>query len=431
MSQFCALDKCTRTSRGQCDCCNQQLCIQHLTEHNTALMNQLNPLTDEINALSDRLDLLNIENMTGESRRKLEQWRDQCHQQIDHLFQQKCQELNTIMNKKVQKQHDEVIRLQSKIAAVIREQETTRQEVDSLTVTIRDLKKQMDEIEQTSLRVIAQSLVIDDALISIEQGLDLSNLSSPCRTIQRPSGSKVCVCANDNFLLIHRKPNLCLVDREMNIIKEVIWDYEKTFDMCWCSTLDRFIVIEDTRIFLVDQSTMTLERVQKIEKRHWLSCTTSENDLFIGTNGYGTTVMKYNLLPSIKLVTEWKSPQSCAYDEIVYSLKYNNQRFGLLVSNKSEKSLRMELRYANTFDRIWLLKLDTVCEQNIVFRCCLLTYDEWLVADYQRMRLLQIGKDGKLKTIIPYKKVPSSDTLFRNMLCVSRAGRIDVNNLSN
>lgn len=107
----------------------------------------------------------------------------------------------------------------------------------------------MDGSEQTSLRATTQSLVIDDPLISIENGL-LSN----SQTMQCPAGSKVSICANDNYLLIS-KP-MSLVDREMNIIKEVIWDYEKIFDMCWCSRLDRFIVIEDTRVFLVDQNTM-------------------------------------------------------------------------------------------------------------------------------------------------------------------------------
>ena len=32
--------------------------------------------------------------------------------------------------------------------------------------------------------------------------------------------------SNDRFLLMHQKPNLCLVDREMNIVKEVLWTHD-------------------------------------------------------------------------------------------------------------------------------------------------------------------------------------------------------------
>ena len=434
MSQNCALDKCSRISRGQCDCCDQQLCLQHLNEHNVSLINQLNPLTDEFNALTDRLNTLNIEKITGESRRKLEQWRDRSHQQINRLFEQKCEELDRIMNEKIQKQRDEVNCLQSKIAEIIRNQETTRQQIDSLTTTMHDLKERMNELENTSLRVTTQRLVIDNALFSIEstaeRELDLSNLSSSWKSIKRPGKSQRAICANDNYLLIHQKPNLCLVDHEMNVVKRMQWNYERIWDMCWCSTLDRFLVNEERNIFLVDENTMTIDKVETIEEIRWISCTTSENHLFLSTDTFGSIVKKYDLLPSIKQVIEWKSPFTCANDEIIYNIRYNNERLSLLIKNKSEKSLRMELRSANTFDRIWLLKFDTVCEQTYVFRCCSLTCNEWLVADYETERLLHVTKDGKLKAAVPYENFPQFSTLFGNMLAISRSHGIDVYKLS-
>jgi len=60
-----------------------------------------------------------------------------------------------------------------------------------------------------------------------------------------------------------------------------------------------------------------------------------------------------------------------------------------------------------------------VCKQNLVFRCCLLTDDEWLVIDYEKERLLHITKDGKLKATIKYDPNPYRANLFANMLVVS------------
>ena len=110
MSQPCAVTKCNRTSRGLCDCCTQHLCLQHLSEHNASLISQLNPLTDEINALGDRLKTLNIQKLVGDCRQKLEEWRMDCHQKIDRLFEQKCQELDRLIDEKVKKQQEEIVR---------------------------------------------------------------------------------------------------------------------------------------------------------------------------------------------------------------------------------------------------------------------------------------------------------------------------------
>lgn len=51
----CVINKCNRVSRALCHCCNQNICILHLKEHYETLTSQLNPLTDEINVLENRL----------------------------------------------------------------------------------------------------------------------------------------------------------------------------------------------------------------------------------------------------------------------------------------------------------------------------------------------------------------------------------------
>jgi hypothetical protein len=421
MSQFCAVTKCNRASRWLCDCCQQNLCLQHLNEHNASLISQLNPLTDEINALGDRLKTLNIQKIVGSGREKLEQWRMDCHQKIDCFFEQKVKELDRLVDQKAKKQQEGIIRIKSKVAELIREQETTRQDIDSLTSNIRRLERNMDKIEYTCVQIIARPLVIDDSFIYVKDinALDLSSLSSVCKTIDRPAGSRRAIYSNDQFLLVHQKPKLCLVDREMNIVKEVLWNHDTIYDMCWSSTLNRFIMIEGRLVFLVDENTMSIDNVQAIEERDWISGTCSETFLFLPTNEVPSSIMKFTLLPSIELVKQWKSPHTCARDEIIHNILYNDGTLGVLIKNKREKSLRMELRSAETLDCIWSLRFDTVCNQNTVFRCSLLTCDEWLVADYETKRLLQITKDGKLKTTMEYNSIPYGANLFANMLVVS------------
>jgi hypothetical protein len=426
MSQLCAVNKCNRTSRGLCDCCTQYLCLQHLSEHNVSLISQLNPLTDEINVLGDRLKILNIQDIVGNGRQKLEEWRMDCHRKIDCLFEQKCEELDRFVDRKVEKQQEDIVRIKSKVAELIREQETTRQDIDLLTSTIYHLKKEMDKIEHTCFRISTTPLVIDDSLIHVQDvnELNLSTLPPIYKNISRPAGSKTLTTSNDRFLLVHRKPNLCLVDQEMNIVKEILWTHDDIYDMCWSEALNRFIVIGGRILFLVGENTTSIDKMQAIEERDWVSCTCSETYLFLVTNELASSIMKFRFLPSMELIRQWKSPNTCTRDECIHSLHYNGRKLSMTIKNRLEKSLRIELRSAETLDCIWSLRLDTVCKQNLVFRCCLLTDDEWLVMDYETNRLLHITEDGKLKATIPYEGIPSCANLFANMLVISTNGGV-------
>jgi hypothetical protein len=423
MSQPCAATKCNRTSRGLCDCCTQHLCIQHLSEHNASLISQLNPLSDDINELGDRLLTLNIQKVVCGYRQKLEEWRMDSHQKIDCLFEKKCQELNRLADTKVEKQQEEIVRIKSKIDEIIRQQETTRQDIDVLTSTIHHLKEQMDKIEQMCLTITTRPLLIDDTLICIkektEHEFDLSTLPPIYKNIKLPARSKLVINSNDRFLLMHQKPNICLVDRDINVAKVVLWTHGDIYDMSWSATLNRFIVLVEKIVLLVDENTMAIDKVQISTKQDWLSCTCSETFLFLSTNGLASSIMKFRLLPSIEMVTEWKSPHTCGRNEVIDNILYNARTLSMTINHRLEKSLRIELRSAETLDCIWSLRFDTVCNQNLAFRCCLLICDEWLVMDYENNRLLHITKDGKLKATIPNDGFPRCANLFANMLVVS------------
>ncbi|CAF1003906.1 unnamed protein product [Rotaria sordida] len=416
MSQSCSIKKCIRTSRGLCDCCQQNLCLQHLNEHNASLISQLNPLTDEINALGDRLKTLSIHKAIADSREKLEQWREDCYKKIDCFFEQKCQELDHLIDEKVGKQREELKRIQLKITELINTQETTRQDIDLLTSTIRELERNMNNIEEACFTVDTRPLLIDDTHVSIgrttDHELDQSTLWSVCRTIASPKGSFASLSSNDRHLLKHQEPNLCLFDREMNIVKQTLWSYGTIHDMCWSSILDRFIVLGKNNIYLINENTMSIDNVQRIEGRNWGSCTCSDIVLFASIIERASSIMEFTLVPAIELIKEWKYPHTCTNDEFITDIVYNNGHLALIVMNKPEKSVLIDLRNAKTLSRIWTFQPDIRWVQNKIFRCCSLTCNEWLMVDYETGRLLQITKDGKIKKTIKYHPAPYRAILF-------------------
>ncbi|CAF5148221.1 unnamed protein product, partial [Rotaria sp. Silwood1] len=334
MRQPCSIEKCMRKSRWLCDCCQQHLCLQHLNEHNAILISQLNPLTDKINALEDRLNTLNIQKTIDSGRQKLEQWRQDCYKKIDCLFEQKCQELHQFFNETVGKQREELNRINSKITGLINAQETTRQDIDLLRSTIHQLETNINNIERTRFIISTRPLVPEDTFVSItktiEKELDLSTLSSAYATVHHPKGSCGPLSCNDRYLLVHQHPNLCLFDQEMDIAKETLWSYGRIWDMCWSSTLDRFIVLGKNDIFLINENTMSIDNAYTITERDLISCTCSDTILFVCTNQGASSILELTLFPSIELIREWKSPLTCTKDEFIDDIVYNNRNLALV-----------------------------------------------------------------------------------------------------
>jgi hypothetical protein len=424
MSHPCAAPKCERLSRAPCNCCEQNLCLQHLNEHNALLISQLNLLTNEINTLDDRLKTLNTESIINNCRQELKKWRLDCYQKIDHFVEEKSQELDRLAARKLDKQRKEVVRIKSQVAKLVLANEAARQDIDGLTSTVRQLEIEMDKIEQTCFRVSTCPLLIDDNIVQFKEtysyDLNPSILSSVHESIEYSPNSFRSLASNDRVLLIHQAPNLCFLNVELKVVKQVLWPYDGITDICWSSTLDRFIVIRKNGMFLVDENTMSIENVETVEKQNWLSCTCYNTQLFLSTNGWGSSIVEMRLSPSIAIIKEWKSPRTCAEYQLILDIAYNNRTLVVLIKNKIEKPMRIELRSEKTLDRIWSLSLDIVCNENKAFRCCSLTCDEWLVADCSAGRLLHITSDGEIKITIPYTAIPYRVSLFgTKMLAVA------------
>lgn len=435
MSQTCAITPCNRTSRALCYCCQQNVCIIHLNEHNDILNSRLNPLVEIMKTLGNRIQTINVPKTFSDCHDKLEKWRVESHQNIEQYFEQKCQNLNQIIMEKIHEQQEKIAHIQFRIDELVREQQVTRQDIYELTTTIDHLEKEMNNMEEKFLEIHIQSLKLDNNLINIrginEEEYDLSVLSSAYKIINLPEGSYGAMASNDQYLLIHQIPNLCLIGQDLIIFKRISWRNGIIYDMCWSIMLDRFIIIDEKNIFLLDINNMSIEKIKTIEKRKWMSCACSEKFLFLSTNEWGSSITKINLDSSKKFSNQWQSPNICRKDEYIDIITYNNNKLAMIIRNSSTNTIRIELRSSESLDCIWILPLDIVWNPRQPFYCCSFVGEDWLVADYETGRLLHVTKAGRLKSVLPYNTIPYCVTLFgSNMLAVSTKNAINFHELN-
>jgi hypothetical protein len=424
MSQPCAAKDCKRASRTLCHCCDQHLCRDHFNEHDDLLNSQLNPLTDEINALGDRLKAINLDKITNNSRQKLSQWRMDCHKTIDHFYEQKCQELDQFITESINTQRNEIVNLRSKMTQLIDKQETTKNDIKSLTSAIRTLEQKMNEIEQVRVQVDVRPLTIDDRLINIgtlkEHRFDLLSLSSPYRTIDRSPRSETSLASNDRFLLAHIAPNLCLIDGDLSVKKQIYWEYDDIIDMCWSPVLECFLVATKEAILLVDENTMTIKRMQQIKNEIWNSCECSDRSLYLSRYAWDSSVLEFSLLPSIRFVKLWKTTNELKQQQRIDAIVYNRGTLALVINDKSIQAKLVEVRSSDTFSSLWSIQLDVIYNSNFL-RCCRLNHGEWLLADWFSSRLFHITNEGKVKRTNTYQYGFSNIRMFSsNQRCPPR-----------
>lgn len=422
MSQSCKIAKCSRIASSLCTCCQKQICKIHFDEHYEVLISQLQPITNELTTLNDNLKSFDINKTTAESREKLEQWRLECHQEIDRLFQRKCQELDQCIIQKISKQTEKIEQIQTRFIQMKQNAEITRQEIQFLTTLITQIKKEIINIDNTFVQIRILPLKINENILpiyeTIRPKIDLSTLPSSCKTISHSAKSCSVLASNDQLLLAHQERRLCLINQQFDITKNVPWPYNNILDMCWSTATEKFILINENDIFLVDEKLIHIEKLPAFSHKQLLSCTCSDKALYISTNELGSSINEFHLLPSIEFSKQWSCPITCTTTEIIDNMIYNNETLALLIKNSNEKTLRIELRFCTTLDYVWSLPLDIQCTKTMVFRCCLLSFDEWLIADYETSRLLHITKFGQIKNIMKYKSIPYHVNLFNQNILV-------------
>ncbi|CAF3183911.1 unnamed protein product [Rotaria sp. Silwood2] len=403
MSSPCAINTCKRRSRALCHCCSKNLCLDHLKEHNDLIHSQLNPLVDEINTLHNQMSASNVDEIIDKCRQKLDKWRHDCYAQIDHIYEEKCHELQQRCIQQTGQKRKKIHQLKLKINELIQQQEAIYTDIFSLKATINDIKRDVNQFEENGILVDVHPLIIDQNLIYIEEStsneINISTLSSAYRSIDCFHDDWPALVSNNQFLLLDQHPNLCLFNKELTLLKQIPWEYDRISDMCWSSILNNFIIItKNNEVFLINENLISIERIQTIKKEQWLSCTCSDASLFLSTKDSGSDIFQFNLLSSFDFIKQWKPPQTCTYSELIHNIACNNETLALTISNKYENLNRIELRSSSTFEKLWSLKFNST---HIVgqrsYRVCLLRNDEWLAIDHNMSCLLHISKDGKLK----------------------------------
>ena len=406
-----------------CGRCGENFRREHRIGHSQSDGNLIQKILD----LQTQLKATNLARMKNDLRQRLEQWCAESHQTVVRFFDRKSRELDRYIDETFDQHRTEMNRIQATLSAVNRQEETNGQELQSLRSTLDDLRKKIQNFEQLHEELNIIPLPINDDLIQMsntqDQQRNLSLLLPVRETINHPDASLSAMASNERFFLVYLSPYLTFVDRKLDIATQLRWPYESIRDMCWSSASDRFVLVERSNVYFVDDRLMAIEKLPIESKQNWSSCTSSDESLFLSTAERASSIRSYRVLPSIGVRKQWKFPLTCGKEESIDQIVYRNSTLALIISHKT---VRIELRSSETLDRLWTYPFDSIGEGIPSFHLCSLNFDEWLITDRSNKRLLHITDEGDLKSMVAYNSGPSRAVLFQpNLLAVSRRNGIN------
>jgi hypothetical protein len=418
MPSVCTIEKCQRSTDALCYVCEKSFCREHFDQHDHSFNLLLKSFNDRINDLNKRLENFNNEELIENSYEKIDQWREQSYKTIDRFYEQKCQEIQRSFQENINRQQEKIDQLHSQVIQLLQQENITQKTINLFKSDLINLEEEIKKFEQIKFQIEIHPLELDRHCINIDTThFYLQKISRPYQTIDCSNQS---LATNNQYLLIYRKKNLCLINRELNLIKQIPWKFGRIWDMCWSDVLNRFIIVAHYEIYLIDQDKMSIESIQTIPRRNWWSCTCSNRSLFLSTYEHGSTIMEFSLKPSIQLIQQWTSPITCNKEEFIKDIVYKNDKIALTIYNQKYLTKRIELRTINQFKLLWSLQLDSPGECYNTLRICSINENQWLVTDFNNQCLFHITDNGYLKTIYSYHVSPWYVNLFNsNILIIS------------
>lgn len=167
LSGKCSIDECGHKLRSICKCCKEELCYQHLWQHNELLMSQLNLLKEDIHQINHKLQSISIQQSIFSVREQLKQWRIDCYTAIDTLCEKRCREFNEFLNLNVLKQRGNITNLQQRIEEFIQSEDGNQHDINFIKSNLHNLNGIMDKLKKSDFPITLRPLTVDEDLIQI------------------------------------------------------------------------------------------------------------------------------------------------------------------------------------------------------------------------------------------------------------------------
>ena len=177
------VEACKREAETHCYHCSQDVCSKHFLEHKNSIQEQLPSFVDEVNVIYDRLRHAGQKESTFvpptllAAYGQLEQWRVDCHEQIDFVYNEFRLHIDDIVqNCKRQDTQKSMNLLQSlektreQMKEMLKDNDVTHRQLEVLKRQLETIKQMEQEpIEYPDIQVTTEKLDVRNHINIVTQ----------------------------------------------------------------------------------------------------------------------------------------------------------------------------------------------------------------------------------------------------------------------
>ncbi|CAF3736134.1 unnamed protein product [Rotaria magnacalcarata] len=155
----CVVEKCELASLALCQCCRQNLCIDHLNEHASQRNDKLLPFIDKINCLLNRFSTFYDGEHSG--LKQLDEWKQAAYKIVDDFYEKKRRE---IIDATADTEREQLKEMNNKLKELLRIKGGTKQDFDTFSENMRSIEQHLDKLQQIQINL--PTFTINDNSIS-------------------------------------------------------------------------------------------------------------------------------------------------------------------------------------------------------------------------------------------------------------------------
>ena len=189
MERRCLIEACKREAETHCYHCSRDVCTNHYLEHKKAIQEQLPPFVDEVNLIYDRLRRSDENQATSMPKylisiyNQLDQWRLDCHQHIDAVYQRARNQIETIAENHKQEETQKpagvlksLEKMREELRQLLKEGDVTYRQLEAMKKQLEEIKKKEQEpINYPNIRIITAKIDLEkhiSVIVDVKQPPD-------------------------------------------------------------------------------------------------------------------------------------------------------------------------------------------------------------------------------------------------------------------
>ncbi|UJR13278.1 hypothetical protein I4U23_000298 [Adineta vaga] len=182
MVKECMIERCKNQADSHCYHCSQDVCTNHANEHKTWVEKQLLPVVNRVDTMYDHCHQIEKDqtmctlDYLSDIREQVDQWKTDCYQQIDTIYDQVLSQIKNILEKhkteiveRATNNLESIKQMRNQLGQLLKDDKIEYRLIENITEELEEIKQVEPEINHPNIRIFTEQLNVENLVRVIDE----------------------------------------------------------------------------------------------------------------------------------------------------------------------------------------------------------------------------------------------------------------------